>query len=118
MSYEPNKKVAKNLQAQPDTEFNKGLPSSYLPQSAERFSSMNALKNDLRFRYQSLKKQMQEERKAFREGPFGEDKQKYQALINKQDQAMEEFVLNRKRLIDDYQKLLEEQESSRRKGLE
>jgi hypothetical protein len=102
---------------QVDSHFNEGLPEDFSKSNINSYSNREKLLEDLRYREIKLHAVIQNEQEKFRRGEDANDLEKYSELLNKHKKALFEFQKTRQNLIQEYEKVIKEQESSRDKGL-
>lgn len=99
-----------------ESSFEGGLPSDYIPSENAHYSDLQKLKDDYDYRWTKLHRHFEEEKKELRTSAEYSPV-KMEALIQKQDLAKEEFQKKFEIMKTDFLKRIEEEKSSRDKGL-
>lgn len=99
-----------------ESSFSAGLPSDYIPSENAHYSDLQKLKDDYDYRWTKLHRHFEEEKKELR-GSHEYSQARMGELIQKQDQAKEEFQKTFQIMKTDFFKRIEEEKSSRDKGL-
>lgn len=100
-----------------DSLFNDGLPEDLAKTNINSYTTREKLMDDLNFREMKLLTIIKEEQHEFQNSPDVNDPEKYSELLNKHKKAQAEFQKTRQNLLDEYEVIFKEQESSRSKGL-
>lgn len=99
--------------------FEKGLPQDYVPQDLNRYGSVNKLIDDLDYRRMRMNHQMDAEMEEFKKthDKNGKDREAYQALLKKHQDAKVEFKQKYAEQIKEYRKMKIEAYETNDKGL-
>lgn len=99
-----------------ESSFEEGLPKDYIPSDIAYYSDIQKLKDDYDYRWNKLHRHFEEEKKELKANK-DYSKEKMDELILKQEKAKKEYNERHKTLRDKFLKRIEEEKSSRDKGL-